>query len=75
MLSLQDVVLSRGGRTIIKDLSASADRGDVVAILGPNGAGKTTLLHFIAGVSKGDSGDITTKGVRSTPLPLIGGVD
>lgn len=58
MLSLQNVVLSRGGRTIIKDLSASADKGDIVALLGPNGAGKTTLMHFIAGVLKSDSGAI-----------------
>ena len=58
MLSLQNIAVSRGGRTIIKDLSASADRGDVIALLGPNGAGKTTLLHFMAGVLKSDSGGI-----------------
>jgi ABC-type multidrug transport system ATPase subunit len=67
MLSLQNIVLSRGGRTIIKDLSASADRGDVIALLGPNGAGKTTLLHFIAGVLKSDSGDIYYKGSKIDP--------
>jgi ABC-type multidrug transport system ATPase subunit len=70
VLSLQDVVLSRGGRTIIKDLSASADRGDVVAILGPNGAVKTTLLHFIAGVLKSDSGYIYYQGSKIDPASL-----
>jgi ABC-type multidrug transport system ATPase subunit len=64
MLSIKDVVLSRGGRTVIEDLCASADRGDVVALLGPNGAGKTTLLHFLAGVLKSDSGDIYYRGSR-----------
>ncbi len=58
MLNLQDIVVSRGRRPVINALSASVDRGDVVALLGPNGAGKTTLLHFIAGVLKSDSGDI-----------------
>ena len=64
MLSLRDVVLSRGGRTVIKNLCASADRGDVVALRGPNGAGKTTLLHFIAGVLKSDSGELYFLGSR-----------
>ncbi len=64
MLSLKEVKLSRGGRTIIEDLCASADRGDVVALLGPNGAGKTTLLHFLAGVLKSDSGDIYYQGSK-----------
>jgi ABC-type multidrug transport system ATPase subunit len=67
MLNLENIMLSRGGRTVIKDLSAAADRGDVVALLGPNGAGKTTLLHFIAGVLKGDSGDIYYQGNRVDP--------
>ena len=62
MLNLHNIVLSRGSRTIIRDLSASADRGDVVALLGPNGAGKTTLLHFIAVVLRSDSGDIYYQG-------------
>ena len=64
MLSLRNVVLTRGGRTILKDLCASADRGDVVALRGPNGAGKTTLLHFIAGILKGDSGGLHFFGSR-----------
>jgi ABC-type multidrug transport system ATPase subunit len=58
MLSLRDIVVSRGRRTVLNGLTASADKGDVVAILGPNGCGKTTLLHFVAGALKGNSGDI-----------------
>ena len=62
MLSLQDILVSRGRKPVLNGLSASADNGDVVALLGPNGAGKTTLLHFIAGALKGDSGDIYHRG-------------
>jgi ABC-type multidrug transport system ATPase subunit len=67
MLTLQDIVLSRGGRTVVKNLSSSVERGDVVALLGPNGAGKTTLLHFIAGVLKSDSGHIYYEGRKIDP--------
>ena len=70
MLSLENIVLTRGSRAVIKDLSAAADRGDVIALLGLNGAGKTTLLHFIAGVLKGDSGDIRYQGSRIDPTSL-----
>jgi ABC-2 type transport system ATP-binding protein len=62
MMSLQNIVVSRGRRAVINGLSASADKGDVIALLGPNGAGKTTLLHFIAGALKSDSGDICYEG-------------
>jgi ABC-type multidrug transport system ATPase subunit len=58
VLRLENIVLSRGGKTIVERASPAADRGDIVALLGANGAGKTTLLHFIAGILKGDSGDI-----------------
>lgn len=67
MLTLQGIALSRGGRTVVKNLSSSAQRGDVVALLGPNGAGKTTLLHFIAGILKSDSGDIYYEGRKIDP--------
>lgn len=69
-MSLRDVVLSRGGRIVIRGVTASAHGGDIVALSGPNGAGKTTLLHFIAGVIKCDSGGIRYKGGPIDPGSL-----
>ena len=37
------------GRTLIRNFTATANRGDVVALVGPNGAGKTTLLATLLG--------------------------
>jgi ABC-type multidrug transport system ATPase subunit len=70
MLSLENIVLSRGGRKIIGGISVKADRGNVIALLGPNGTGKTTLLHFIAGVLKGDSGAIYCEQNKVDPTSL-----
>lgn len=67
MLSLRNVVISRGGRPVIRGASARAAGGEIVALLGPNGAGKTTLLHFIAGVLKSDSGDLYYGGRKVDP--------
>jgi putative ABC transport system ATP-binding protein len=67
MLSLRNISVSRGGRTVLEGLSAAAERGDLVALRGPNGAGKTTLLHCLAGVLKCDSGEIRCRDGKVDP--------
>lgn len=62
MLSLEKITLSRGGRTILKEVSLTVEWGNLVALLGPNGSGKTTLLHYIAGLLKADAGAVSFKG-------------
>lgn len=39
-----------GGRTILKDVSFSLEKGTIMGILGANGCGKTTLLKAICGI-------------------------
>jgi ATP-binding cassette subfamily F protein 3 len=38
-----------GERWLVRDFTAVARRGDVIALVGPNGAGKTTLLATLVG--------------------------
>ena len=40
------------GKIALKDISFSAEKGELVAILGPSGAGKTTLLNVISDLIK-----------------------
>ena len=48
-LLLERVSIAVHGRTLIRDLSASVEPGQVLAVMGPSGSGKSSLLAWIAG--------------------------
>jgi zinc transport system ATP-binding protein len=47
ILSVHDLTIRFGNRTVIGHLNFAVDPGDNLAIIGPNGAGKTVLLHAL----------------------------
>jgi energy-coupling factor transport system ATP-binding protein len=51
-----------GGDEILRDISFSINRGDIVFITGPNGAGKTTLARILAGILNPSGGEIILAG-------------
>lgn len=56
-LNIENVNFSYdNGQKVLKDMSISLNKGDIVAILGENGAGKTTLMELICGLRKEKSG-------------------
>ena len=57
-------------REVIKGLSISIERGEVVGLLGPNGAGKTTAFYMIVGLLRCDRGKIVLNGKDVTRLPV-----
>ncbi len=69
MLTAKDLRKSFKGREVIKGVSLSVDRGEIVGLLGPNGAGKTTLFNSLIGFIKVDSGRIELDGEDITDLP------
>jgi lipopolysaccharide export system ATP-binding protein len=46
------------GRTVVKEVSFSVERGKVIGLLGPNGAGKTTTFYMMVGLVKPDRGKV-----------------
>ncbi len=59
-----------GQRQVVRDVSISVKRGEVVGLLGPNGAGKTTCFYMITGLIPPDSGSIWLDGEEITPQPM-----
>jgi ABC-type polar amino acid transport system, ATPase component len=68
------VVLDRvnkhfGALHVLRDISLSVRKGEVVVVIGPSGSGKSTLCRTINRLEPIDSGTITVDGV---PLPAEG---
>ncbi|MFA6314769.1 MAG: ABC-F family ATP-binding cassette domain-containing protein [Candidatus Paceibacterota bacterium] len=65
LISCTHIGFSFGEHKILRDVSFSMQRGEVVALVGPNGVGKSTLLKIIAGKINQSKGAITlSKNIR-----------
>jgi branched-chain amino acid transport system ATP-binding protein len=49
-LTLTGLVVPRGNRDVVRDVSLDVPSGEVTALLGPNGAGKSSMVLAIGGV-------------------------
>src|ERR671915_408278 len=61
-IEVSDLVIARGGKTVLHGISTSISPGVVTGLLGPSGSGKTTLLRAIVGVQIVKSGRVTVLG-------------
>jgi lipopolysaccharide export system ATP-binding protein len=59
-----------GSRVVVKDVSLSVDKGEVVGLLGPNGAGKTTSFYILVGLLRSDAGQILLDGQAIEKMPI-----
>lgn len=56
MLTIRDLKVSVGGRTLFENASFQVNYGDRLALVGPNGAGKSTLFSIILKARTPDEG-------------------
>jgi ABC-type polar amino acid transport system ATPase subunit len=63
VVTLRDLRLLRGTRTVLDGVSLEVARGQVVALMGASGSGKTTTLRAMAGLEPFDGGQVDVDGV------------
>jgi lipopolysaccharide export system ATP-binding protein len=59
-----------GKREVVKDVSLTVRKGEVVGLLGPNGAGKTTSFYMIVGLVRASAGGIQIDGEAVEHMPI-----
>ena len=62
MVIADRVVKSFGSHQVLRDISLTVDRGEVVCVIGPSGSGKSTFLRCINHLEKLDGGRIVVDG-------------
>jgi lipopolysaccharide export system ATP-binding protein len=69
-LIVNKISKSFGNKMVVRDISMTIKKGEIVGLLGPNGAGKTTTFYIIVGLSKPDTGGIFLDKVDISKLPI-----
>lgn len=59
VVTLEHAKKAFGANEVLKDISLTVNRGDVLAIIGPSGGGKSTLLRCLTLLETLDAGDLS----------------
>jgi ABC-type cobalamin/Fe3+-siderophores transport system ATPase subunit len=70
-LTIQQLSLRTGTRTLVDSLDLALEPGEMLGILGANGAGKSTLLTVLAGLAVPAHGRVTLDGQPLDALPPL----
>ena len=62
MIEVKNIYKSFGTLDVLKDVSLTVNKGEVVVIIGPSGSGKSTLLRCINHLETPDKGEIVVDG-------------
>ena len=62
LLEIKNISKSFDGEEVLKDISLTVNKGEVVSIIGPSGSGKSTALRIATLLEKTDGGTISYNG-------------
>jgi polar amino acid transport system ATP-binding protein len=61
-LEIKDLYVSYDKETVLKGVTLSSDKGEVVSLIGPSGSGKSTLLRALIGLTPPSQGQVFVGG-------------
>ena len=64
LVELKDVVKSYGQNQVLKGVSLTVEKGEIIAIIGRSGSGKSTMLRCINGLEPIQGGSVSFEGTR-----------
>ncbi|KAA2256535.1 ABC transporter ATP-binding protein [Solihabitans fulvus] len=67
---VEELLVNRGGRAVVRDLGFTVPRGTVTGLIGPSGCGKTTLMRSVVGVQVVAGGVVTVLGLPAGSAAL-----
>ena len=72
-LELQDITAQYGTVPVLRGISLSVERGEIVSLIGPSGSGKSSVLRVLAGLLPPGSGLVRLDGqvVDMTSRPAV----
>ena len=70
ILDVRDLDANRGSKAILRGVSFTAGRGEIVVVMGVSGGGKTTVLRAVAGLEPIAGGSIAIENLRLVPGPV-----
>ncbi|MFZ4543955.1 MAG: ABC transporter ATP-binding protein [Saprospiraceae bacterium] len=68
MISAINITKKYDTLQVLKGVSVSIDKGELVTIVGKSGAGKSTLLHILGTLDNADSGEVTINNTKISSL-------
>lgn len=66
MIDFRNICKSFGSKTILRNISFTVDRSEIVAVIGPSGAGKSTILKIISNLLEADSGEVVVASLKKS---------
>lgn len=62
MLELRNMTKLLGDKLVLRNITLTLEKGEILAVIGPNGAGKSTFFKCTVGLLQPTSGDILLNG-------------
>jgi len=70
MIEVREIHKAFGEHEVLRGVTFSVAKGEVICLIGPSGSGKSTALRCINGLERSDRGEVTVDGMKLSDATL-----